>query len=263
MPFTASHVAAVLPVAGTALPVSALVVGSMSPDIPYYLPVGPWTSVVGGEVTHSLLGVLVVAPLLGLVVLVLWHGILARPAVALAPDALRQRLPRLATLTDRVGSARALALTWVALTIGAATHVAWDEFTHEDRWGATHLALLGQPVSWLPGDLPGYEWAQHISTVLGLVVVSAWIVVWWRRTPPSVLPQPGLTARARGSALLAIGGAGMAVALLASVGRLGTTDTVNSTAFVAITRGTTAAAVVALSLAVAWHLTPRVRAQER
>ncbi|MEE2045837.1 DUF4184 family protein, partial [Nocardiopsis tropica] len=38
MPFTLSHVAAVLPLARTRLPPAALVVGSVVPDLPYYLP---------------------------------------------------------------------------------------------------------------------------------------------------------------------------------------------------------------------------------
>ena len=38
MPFTGSHAAAVLPFARSRLPASALVIGSVAPDLPYYLP---------------------------------------------------------------------------------------------------------------------------------------------------------------------------------------------------------------------------------
>ena len=52
MPFTPSHAAAVLPFLRTPLPASALVVGSITPDLPFYLPVGfPWP-------THTALAVL-------------------------------------------------------------------------------------------------------------------------------------------------------------------------------------------------------------
>ena len=39
MPFTASHPAAILPFLRTPLPASALVAGSIAPDLPYYVPV--------------------------------------------------------------------------------------------------------------------------------------------------------------------------------------------------------------------------------
>lgn len=41
MPFTGSHPAAVLPFLRTPLPASALVVGSIAPDVPFSLPVTP------------------------------------------------------------------------------------------------------------------------------------------------------------------------------------------------------------------------------
>ena len=45
MPFTPSHVAAILPLAGRrdrGLPLAALAAGSMSPDLPYFQPVADW-----------------------------------------------------------------------------------------------------------------------------------------------------------------------------------------------------------------------------
>lgn len=77
MPFTVSHVAAVLPVARGTLPAAALVVGAMAPDIPYFLPRGPWSLP-----THTLGGVLLWAPLLGLVAVLTWYLLLARAAYA-------------------------------------------------------------------------------------------------------------------------------------------------------------------------------------
>ena len=54
MPFTGSHPAAVLPLLRTPLPASALVAGSIAPDVPFYLPVElPWA-------THTALAVVTV-----------------------------------------------------------------------------------------------------------------------------------------------------------------------------------------------------------
>ena len=38
MPFTGSHPAVVLPLLRIGMPASALVIGSLTPDLPYYLP---------------------------------------------------------------------------------------------------------------------------------------------------------------------------------------------------------------------------------
>lgn len=90
MPFTGSHLAAVLPLMRSRwLVPSALVIGSMVPDLPYYLPL-PVTA----TLTHSPLGVLGVNVMLGLVALALWHGLLARFLAAISPVRLRERLSR-------------------------------------------------------------------------------------------------------------------------------------------------------------------------
>src|SRR5665647_1712812 len=67
---------------------SALVIGSMSPDIPYCLPL-----FVGSEATHSPVGVVSIDVLLSLAVFMAWHGFLTRPAIDCAPAAVRGRIP--------------------------------------------------------------------------------------------------------------------------------------------------------------------------
>jgi hypothetical protein len=82
MPFTGSHPAAVLPLIGTPLPSSALVIGSMSPDLPYYLPLttASWP-------THTAVGIVGIDLLLGGSAWLLWHGLLSAPALDHAPGA--------------------------------------------------------------------------------------------------------------------------------------------------------------------------------
>jgi hypothetical protein len=175
VPFTGSHPAAVLPFLRTPLPASALVIGSMAPDLPFYLPLPQWYP------THTWLAGLTTDLLLGLLAWALWHGLLAGPALATAPAALRGRLEgRVAPgLAGRLASVRRVVLLVVALLLGTATHLAWDEFTHAGRWGAEHIPALAE--SW--GPLPGYRWLQYASSVVGLAVLLVWFVRWWRRTP--------------------------------------------------------------------------------
>jgi hypothetical protein len=215
--------------------------------------------VAGGAATHSLLGIAVVAPLWGLLVLLIWHAMLAPAAVAVSPDPLRRRLPAPATVRDRLGSPRSLALTVLALAVGAATHVLWDSVTHDDHWGARNISWLAAPVTWLPRDLPGYQWAQYASGVLGGVAIAVWLIRWWRRTPPAPRAAAGVSPRARVVALSAVAGTAFVVgAVVAASAAMGAAEVhVDALGFAVVTRGAMAGAAVALVLASAWAVTRR------
>lgn len=205
MPFTGSHPAAVLPLLGTRLPASALVAGSLAPDLPYYLPVDL------GRPTHTAAAVVTVDLLLGALLWAGWHALVSAPALDVAPRALRARLVgRVRTGLRPRSAPGALGLALLAVVVGAATHVGWDEFTHPGRFGAEHVGLLAE--TW--AGRPGYRWAQEVSGVLGAAALTGWLVRWWRRTPPSPLPEdrpgrwwPLLLV----TAVAVLGGAGAAV----------------------------------------------------
>lgn len=174
MPFTPSHAAAVLPFLRTPLPVSALVIGSMAPDIPFYLPFDP------GLRTHTAAAVGSTDVLLGGLAWLVWHGLLAAPALWAAPRAVRTRLSGVPLgVRARLGGARTALLTVAALAVGAATHVFWDEFTHAGRWGSQVFPALGE--HW--GPMPGYRWMQHTGSLVGGLLLLAWLVRWWRSAP--------------------------------------------------------------------------------
>src|SRR3954452_3740797 len=122
MPFTGSHPAAVLPFVRTALPTTAVIAGSMAPDVPVFFSGGP-----DYVQTHTVLGVLSIDAVLAGLMLLVWHLLLAAPARAAAPAALRARLPR----PER--AAPDFPLGYLAVIVGGLTHIGWDEFTHGNR----------------------------------------------------------------------------------------------------------------------------------
>ena len=170
MPFTGSHPAAVLPFVRW-LPPSALVFGSMAPDFPYYAPLP-----VSGPTTHSWLGVVTVDVVLAALAWAVWRFLVGPAVLALVPP-LGRRLPR---LPDE----GRLVLLPVAFVVGAATHVAWDSFTHSGMWGPAHLAALRATY----GPIPGYAWAQYASGLVGGAVLLWWCRRWWRRQPVATVP---------------------------------------------------------------------------
>ena len=240
MPFTPSHAAAVLPFLRSPLPASALVIGSLTPDLPFYLPVEfPWA-------THTALAVVTTDLLLGIAAWAVWHGLLAEPALAAAPLSLRGRIPGPAPgLGARLASASRVGWTLVALAVGAATHVAWDVFTHPRRWGPEHIPLLAQ--NW--GPLPGYRWLQYGTSVVGGAVLLVWFLHWWRRTPS----RPGGHRPGVRWAWLLLAAVGVVVGARAAF----PAPDPGAAIFAGATWGGGAALGVAVVLAAAWHVRHR------
>jgi hypothetical protein len=182
---TLAHPAAVLPLRQFGLPMSAMVIGSMVPDVPLFFRWGQ-----GYQASHSLVGLVTVNLLGAMVLLYVWNALLRDALVDLAPAVVRARLRRRYRLS---------LLQWLwapaAAVLGSTTHVLWDAFTHRNRWGVASVDWLQAEL----GPLPGYKWAQYVSGVVGLLVVlGAWVghhrsqpdnqAVRRRVLPPSVLP---------------------------------------------------------------------------
>jgi hypothetical protein len=242
MPLTLSHPAAVLPLRRLGLPMTSMVIGSMVLDIPLYL-----GSRRGYDIAHSPLGVPTVDIVGALVVLAIWFAGLRDPLVDLAPSAIRNRLAPRARLTRRQWL-----LAPVGALIGAITHVAWDSFTHYDRWGSDH-------VVWLQQDhlgLAGLKWAQYTSGVLGLAVVGWFAIAHLRSLPVLDVPRPArvLTPMALAAVFILAGLTGLAaVGWQASAG-------LHAMAFYGVVCSIIVFVVAGGLVCVAWQLARRRRA---
>lgn len=181
MPFTLSHVAAVLPAVrrtGAArgpLVASALVAGSLAPDMTYYADSVVPGGMEFGAVTHSLRGVLTVDVLVTVALVGGWL-LLREPVLALLPAVWRGRaygLVRGRPWQPRsVSEFGALAGRFVlSAVLGAATHVVWDAFTHPGRWGTRLVPGLGGTA----GGLPVSTYLQY-GTSLVASVAMAWFL---------------------------------------------------------------------------------------
>ncbi|MFF7413061.1 DUF4184 family protein [Streptomyces lydicus] len=180
MPFTLSHVAAVLPAVrrtGAArgpLVASALVAGSLAPDMTYYADSVVPGGMEFGAVTHSLRGVLTVDVLVTVALVGGWL-LLREPVLALLPAAWRGRVYGLVRgrpwQPRSVSEFGALAGRFVlSAVLGAATHVVWDAFTHPGRWGTRLVPGLGGTA----GGLPVSTYLQY-----GTSVVASVAMVWF------------------------------------------------------------------------------------
>lgn len=247
MPFTVSHVAAVLPFTGGRLrrwfDPTALVIGAMVPDLPLFFP-----GVLDYGWSHDLpLGPPTYDLVLGLVVFVLWTVLLRRPLSDLAPGPLRNRLPPAPAL--RTSNWLVVA---VSIVLGAFTHALWDTFTHANRMGSQWFPALDAMI----GPLPLYKWLQFGSGAFGLAVLVVWSALWWRRTPPRQ-SAPLASANVRRLAWLGVlGAAALAAVGVATAGVLEGLS-LERIAFLAVTRAGAAAMVAVLICGGAWWLTTR------
>ncbi|MGW2254192.1 DUF4184 family protein [Kitasatospora sp. NPDC001660] len=218
MPFTFSHPAAVLPLLRAAgergpLVASALVAGSMAPDVPFFaeslLP-----GVYGhGGLTHRWWAVPTLDVAIAGVLVAGWHGMLRGPLVALLPERWAGAAEALtvrrggadaveAPAVRRGGADAAASAGWfvVSAAVGAATHVGWDAFTHEGRLGVRLLPLLDRQVA----GVPLYSALQYGSSALALAAIGGWAVRAARAVEP-VRPAVVLSPIGRRAAVAALG----------------------------------------------------------
>lgn len=188
MPLTLpSHAAAILPLlhlgGARRLPASALVLGSAAPDLVYL--VGAH-----GAAAHRPSGLLLICLPAGLLAFLYVEAlvlpVLAPQLVAAWPRPGRVTLARLLGPRPLPRGVVGWLVVAVAVVLGAATHQLWDGFTHAWMWPARALypgvsvSLLGHPVL-LSRVL------QHLSSVLGLVVVAVYL---HRTAPAAVRTDP-------------------------------------------------------------------------
>lgn len=184
MPFTLAHAAAAIPFQRTRLIPSALVIGCFSPDFEYFIRLGP-----KGIFGHTFPGLFAFDLPVSVLVWWLFHAYAKEPILAWLPADIRQRVPSSSPLSS-LRNAREIVLILISIIIGAATHILWDAFTHRSFWPYDHWSFLRRAFR-LPvvGPLRSYTILQHLSTLVGLIVLLIWFWHWYRHTAPIRSPK--------------------------------------------------------------------------
>jgi Domain of unknown function (DUF4184) len=179
MPFTVAHAAAALPLRRFNLVWSAFLVGTMAPDFPYVV-----GNVKYRSLGHDFPGVLLFTLPASFAALWFYHWAIKRPIAGLLPVRMQQKLNGELGEFKFGGGRRMLAITF-SIILGIATHLIWDSFTHSYTWPWLHFGWLR---SWI--ELPVAGWTpmtmllQYASTLLGLLALAIWILLWYRDRVP-------------------------------------------------------------------------------
>ena len=195
MPFTFAHPAAVLPLRRLkSLRLAALMVGSVTPDLPYYIPAKYSRLMLD---SHTAMGALWLDVPLGLVTLLIGF-LLRRPLTVLMSP--RSRTLCLQSMERFKEQPRQWLWAPLAVYLGTWTHLVWDAFTHDSGWVVRRVAALSAPTTIGPYTGTLCHVLQYVSSVVGLLILTIWYLR--LRTPPS-LDSPN-TVVLNGSARVAM-----------------------------------------------------------
>ena len=168
MPWTISHIAAVLPLrrcGSKRLSFAALALGACSPDFGYYIgqfKLADWAHTPWGLVLLCLPSSLALLSLLQF----FQHELASLLPSATLRAALHAHRPH------SLRSAHSVASLSLAIVLGAATHMVWDGFTHHSAWPVQHSSLLQMPFSIAGHTLYLYNILQHASTLIGAFILA-------------------------------------------------------------------------------------------
>lgn len=198
MPFTLAHPAIVVPLGGRfprAFTLPALVAGSMSPDFEYFLRLNTVRTI-----GHDLAGIPLFCVPASLIALWLFDRAMKGPLIALAPAPIRLRLLPFAAPSLRWWGLP-LAILAASAAIGAASHILWDAFTHENGWFVDRIPSLAVPT---PMGVKVYKVLQHASTLIGLAALAIWTAACLAKLPPSEEHRSRLSPTLRAGIICAI-----------------------------------------------------------
>jgi hypothetical protein len=189
MPFNFAHPAAAVPLArplGRYGVLSALIIGSMTPDFAFLLPIG----VMRAE-SHSLGGLFWYCLPIGIVFYAVFHLVVKQPIIHLLPPFMFARLEAFGT-NDWLKRKNTFIPVVVSLLFGALTHLVWDSFTHRDSWAAQHFDILRTHL-YTGGGFWVYLYSalQWFSSFLGLALLAWWGWRWLHRAPKPVAIDGG------------------------------------------------------------------------
>ena len=170
MPFTLSHIAFALPIKrlwSDKISSTGLVIGSMLPDVEYYLRMRMY-----GTWGHTLMGIVLYELILGVLIAYIFHGMIKTPLLDHMPLYIKSKYNKAYALDWSMYFREHWVKIIVSLYLGILTHLFWDIFTHEEGY------IFGINISWvdsLIGGYPIHSWLQLILSLMGMIVILGYI----------------------------------------------------------------------------------------
>lgn len=174
MPFTASHIVAILPIKKYLrgyFSITGLVIGSMVPDFEFFL-----RMTLLGYYGHRLSGIFFFDIPIGLLLFVVFRGIIRKPVLQHLPAYWYNRLTREDIALDSKIFKKSLPIVLLSILVGVFSHLLWDGFSHnEENYLARFLTFLLVDIHVMGFTMPLYNFIQLTSSVFGLIGLFIYI----------------------------------------------------------------------------------------
>ncbi len=174
MPFTAGHPAIILPfIRARYLSATGLIVGSLSPDFEYFFKMS-----VNGVHSHTKAGLFYFDLPVTIVLSLLFHQLAKGNLIANSPPFLQRRFQD----TLHFNFLNYLKANWgiflLSALLGAASHIFWDSFTHNNRFFVRQFSEIYQHTSvpFKGANYPLFYVLQQVSTAVGMTIVTLYII---------------------------------------------------------------------------------------
>ena len=170
MPFTFSHPAIVLPL--TYLPrkwfsLTGLVIGSLTPDFEYFLRMR-----IKSNFSHTIDGLFWFDLPLGILLAFLFHNIVRPSLFDNLPTVLKSRFVAFRQFNWNAYFKKNWFIVIISILIGAASHIFWDSFTHNNGYFVEAIPALAKSVDLFGRQVQILKISQHSSTIIGGLVIA-------------------------------------------------------------------------------------------
>lgn len=172
MPFTFSHPAIILPLKKLPrkyISMTGLIVGSIAPDFEYFLRMK-------SKYSHTISGILWYDLPMGILLAFIFHNLIKEALINNMPLFFQSRFLNLRDFNWNSYFKKNWYVVVISIIIGICSHILWDGFTHRTGHFVKMFSVLESSVKMFGQKIPVYRILQHISTLLGGIIVIKAIV---------------------------------------------------------------------------------------
>jgi hypothetical protein len=173
MPFTPAHPAIILPfIRSRYFSATGLIIGSMSPDFEYFFKMS-----VNSAYSHSIAGLFYFDLPVTIMLALLFHQVAKNNLISNLPIFFQRRFQD----TWHFNFLNYLKRHWwiflISALVGAASHIFWDSFTHNNRFFVRQFSSIYQSISvpFQGANYPLFYVLQQISTTVGGAIMLIYI----------------------------------------------------------------------------------------
>ncbi|MFM2228949.1 MAG: hypothetical protein RL607_207 [Bacteroidota bacterium] len=172
MPFTFAHPALLIPLRlyqSLWYSWTALIIGTMVPDFEYFFRLETVSTH-----SHTFWGLLYWDIPVGLFLFIVYNQLVKKVVWTNLPSSLHERL-HVYSQPITIFSLRQFIFVCFSIYLGAITHVFWDAWTHPKGYFVNYFTTLQKEVIVLNYTIPYFKFAQHGSTLIGILAILHFI----------------------------------------------------------------------------------------